>query len=798
MYCWKDFSNRKQYLEDVNSLVSELAAPVKAFRVFALEKAIRSGESEELLKALSARLQFEDDDECLMLLRHAISSVEERLSRRKAPAKPVPEKISPAAFAKMPPEQQLDALRKTPTAVLKKDGGVATIKFLWQAACKPVVKAEIIRRCSSFWPAELADFLEIGLNDNSSVLQIACLEAIIARFPDRLQKNFDRLVMSADPIIRATAIRGLARKHPASAATFLSESLRKGDYYTRLAALRAMSIMPFNLNKSGIIELLGREKDERLQKIAAAIILSNPDREIPFRICDIIEKTPQSRHEFLVELQKNCCAMIRMAEICPDFNQFLATLKKYPKRIKARHFVQSCINAYDGADPETRRELFLLLQEKRQVREVAEAIDNMKASDSHELLKLVFETRQARPAAAEVKTTATPVVTSQPAQAEESPDLLKRLLRIRAVGDKGAREKISEAFAAGRAGTNLLPSAFRAAIACEDNRWGDRARQVLRSDSEDLIAAALEYLAAFDSESFMLQIRVFINSPSLIVRTALLRSLCRQSPENARELLASMLGDKDARVREKAISSLIHFEFASIRDLLPAFLERESNPEMLNACLSFYLTNPVMESTFDLTRLAALRPEMQGLFNKTCNMLKETLIEFNIASEEEISSYIERQTTAHAESEKNREEKLEKERLEKLAAKVKWNLSDSFSELSEYYPLLKRIFLGGMLLLALFFYLSGSEEDTVPEAAPGYTAVASQISEFRLSVRQFNSNDGSISAITQDNQKILALPRPGKAFIANPGDSIVIRAMPFRTLPDQTLVVKTIEVINSR
>mgnify|MGYP003823849969 CR=1 FL=1 len=782
-------------MEDVNSLVSELAAPVKAFRVFALEKAIRSGESEELLKALGARLQFEDDDECLMLLRHAISSVEERLSRKKAPAKPASEKISPAAFAKMPPEQQLDALRKTPTAVLKKDGGVATIKFLWQAACKPVVKAEIIRRCSSFWPAELADFLEIGLNDNSSVLQIACLEAIIARFPDRLQKNFDRLVMSADPIIRATAIRGLARKHPASAATFLSESLRKGDYYTRLAALRAMSIMPFNLNKSGIVELLGREKDERLQKIAAAIILSNPDREIPFRICDIIEKTPQSHHEFLLELQKNCCAMIRMAEICPDFNQFLATLKKYPKRIKARHFVQSCINAYDGADPETRRELVLLLQEKRQVREVAEAIDNMRASDSHELLKLIFEPR---PAAAEAKNTTTPVVTSQSAQKEESPDLLKRLLRIRAVGDKGARETISEAFAAGRTGANLLPSAFRAAIACEDNRWGDRARQVLRSDSEDLIAAALEYLAAFDSESFMLQIRVFINSPSLIVRTALLRSLCRQSPENARELLASMLGDKDARVREKAISSLIHFEFASIRDLLPAFLERESNPEMLNACLSFYLTNPVMESTFDLTRLAALRPEMQGLFNKTCNMLKETLIEFNIASEEEISSYVERQTAAHTESEKNREEKLEKERLEKLAAKVKWNLSDSFSELSEYYPLLKRVFLGGMLLLALFFYLSGSEEDTVPEAVPGYTAVASQISEFRLSVRQFNGNDGSISAITQDNQKILALPRPGKAFIANPGDSIVIRAMPFRTLPDQTLVVKTIEVINSR
>ncbi len=778
-------------MEDLNSLIAELSAPVKAFRVFAIEKAIRSGDSTDLLKALQSRRQFEDDDECMMLLNHAISSVEERQARKttgKDNAKP---KITPADFARMKADEQLEALRKTAVSTFKKDGGTKAIQILWQTSVKAVVKAEIVRKCSAFWPDELADLLETSLSDDSSVLQIASLEAIISRFPDRLQKNFDRLVMSPDPIIRATAIRGLARRHPQSAAVFLAESLKKGDYYTRLAALRAISVMPFNLNKSSLIELLGREKDERLLKIIAAIMLSNPDREVPFRICDIIEKAPPARQSFLQDLQKNCCAMIRMAEICPDHNQYLATLRKYPNRIKARHFVQSCINTYESGDQATRNELVILLREKMLIAEVSEAVKTMlSSSDGSELLRLASE---------KPKVSETTIERSR--SGDEPADLLKKLLRIRTVGEEGSDKILESVFNSGKAGATIVPAAFRAAITCRNDRWCEKARQSLRSDNEDLVAASLEYLATFDSDSFMLQIRKFINSPSLIIRTALLRSLCRQSPESAYQLLSSMLADKDTRVREKAIGSLIHFEFSSIRDLLPPFLERENNMEMLNACLSFYLTNPVMESTFDLSRLSVTRPEMQSVFSKTCTALRETLVEFNIASEEEISSYMERQHQLAAESDKNKEEGLEKARLANLASTVKWNrsnISASIRDLSEFYPLMKRLFLGAMLLLALFFFLSGSDDDTVPSAIEGYTPIASQVTQFQLRVQRLNSSDGSITAITADNKSIMALPRPGKAFVANPGDQIVIRALPFRTLPDQTLVVKTIEVINSR
>ncbi|HNX75102.1 MAG TPA: HEAT repeat domain-containing protein [Candidatus Rifleibacterium sp.] len=773
-------------MEDLQSLISELSAPVKTFRIFAIEKAIRTGAAVELQRALQLQRSVEEDSECQMLLDHAIASVEERLANRGQPQSKKRTSVSPDEFARMSAPEQLHAISRTPAATLKKDS-LKTLQFLWQNATSAVVRAEIVKRCSQFWPEELVELLESNLYSGSQVLQIACLEAVITSFPERLQKHFDRLVMSPDPVVRATAIRGLARRHPQSAAIFLSQSLRKGDYYTRLAALRAISVMPFNLNRSSLVELLACEKDEKLLKIIAAIIISNPDREMPFRICDIIEKAPVSRREFLHDLQKNCCAMLKMAEICPDFQQYLATLKKYPNRLKARQFVQNCMNTWESADQLTRSELVILLREKMQVEEVKEAVTALAAGESSELLQLASE----KPA---IK--AEPVATPEPGNEQ---NLLKRLLRIRIAGEKDAIETIETAFKTGKPSGNLLPAAFRAAVFCQDARWREKASAFLRSDNEDLVATALEYLSNFDNDGFMLQIRNFINSPSMVIRTALLRSLCRENPDSARQLLASMLNDKELKVRGKAISSLVHFEFAGIRDLLTAFLERENNIEQLTACLSFYLANPVMESVYDLDRLSRIRPTLQHVFEKPRESIRETLLEFNIASESDINSYLEKRRCEETEKKASETEAKETARLNDLAGKISWNsISDKLPDLSEFYPVIKKGFLAVMFLLALFFFLSGSGEETATPHTEGYTPVAAEITEFRLKITSISSHDGSILALADDDRKILALPRPGKAFVARPGDSITIRAMPFRILPDQTLAVKTIEVINSR
>ncbi len=56
----------------------DLQAPVKSFRLFALERAMAMPPSAELLAALEAHRTTEDDEECQLLLIHAIGAIRQR------------------------------------------------------------------------------------------------------------------------------------------------------------------------------------------------------------------------------------------------------------------------------------------------------------------------------------------------------------------------------------------------------------------------------------------------------------------------------------------------------------------------------------------------------------------------------------------------------------------------------------------------------------------------------------------------------------------------------------------------
>lgn len=777
-------------MQDIENIIVELSAPVKTFRIFAIENAIKTGASPRLLEELKNCRAREDDPECIMLLEHAIASVSERLAQDTT-KKPGAKKVTLAEFSKLDVKQQLQIVKLTGSGTFKNQGAAEGIRNLIKNSTHDVVKAEIVKKCWAFWPDDFSEFLENGLNSSSITLQHACLEAVINRSPETLQKHFDKLVTSADPVIRATAIRGLAKKYPRNAAIFLAESLRKGDYFARLAALRAVSIMPFNLNRISLLEFIAHEHDQRLLKIAAAIFLANPDREIPFRLADIIERTSSSRADFLRELQTNCCNMIRMAEVCPDFPSYLKTLKKYPNRLKARNFVESCLTTYSSTeDKATRLELVKLLRDKIETPEVAEAVDlALKQNNDSELLVLAL-----KPAAKDEQIKTVSPSDKLAEAADKQSDILARLIRIRSKDKAKALETIKEAMQMTKAEPAILASAFRAAGFADDDRWTEKAAHTVKSDNEDLVAASIEYLANFANDEFLLHIRKFINSPSLIIRTALLRSLCRQNPEDARELLNSMLLDRDRRVREKAISSLIHFEFSSIREYLFNFLSREKELELIKMAMPFYLVNPLLESTYDLFSLSRQSIPAAKPASETLQNLKETLVELSMADRNEISNYLDKKEKS-AQEQATVEEQREAERLAEMAKKMKWqSISEKFSELSEYYGVLKNVFLGGMLLAALFFFLAGSGDVNDVEPEKGFNPVASQIQVMDLTVQQVGLKDGAILTINQNQEKILVLPRPGKAFNVNPGARISIRAMPFRSNAEGVLIVKTIEV----
>ena len=770
-------------LEDLENLILELQAPIKTFRIFAIEKAIKSGSSVRLLDELVKCRKLESDPECSMLLEHAVASVSGRLRKDDGAAA---SRVTLADFVRLSATDQLLVIKKTGTAQLKRDASAENIKKLLFMSTHAVVKAEIVKKCGSFWPTDFVSYLEDNLFSDSSTLQLACLEAIILKAPDLFRKHFEKLVTSRDPLIRAITVRGLAKKYPRSAAAFLADSLRRGDYYSRLAALRAISVMHFAPHRASLMELLSHEQDERLLKIAAAIVLANPDREVPFRICDIVVKSnDRKKADFLLELQKNCCSMIRMAELCPDFPLYMQTLKEYRQRAQAVLFVENCLSVYESSQEATRHELVQLLREKGLAPEVMTAIKSALAKEpQNELLKRVLASVAVKAEAHDVR-------------ADGADQLLKKLVRIRSEKDPGALETISSALSDKKSDSAIIAAALRAAVAAGDKSWSNRAVSMLRRDSEDLQAAALEYLAAHDNDSFMLQVRIFIKSPSLIVRTALLRSLCCRHPDDARELFQSMLADKDHKVREKAVGSLIHFEFSSVREMLTACLEREKDESLLRAGVAFYLANPMVESVYDLRLLEQNRPEHREIFANAASALIDTLSELGVAAETEVRDFVSQRQKDEQTRVASEEERLESQRIESLARKVNWkSFQETLSELSPLYPLLKKVFLVAMLFLGLLFFMAGSGDETHLVEPEGFKPVVAEIGDYQLIVQQVGLDDGAVLAADDQREKYLVLPRPGKAFRVRPGDKLMIRALPFRRDPDGVLIVKTLEIIN--
>lgn len=63
-----------------NSYISELSAPVKSFRIFALEQIIREGNTSDVLDALKIRETLEEDEECKLLISYAMHAVTDRMA----------------------------------------------------------------------------------------------------------------------------------------------------------------------------------------------------------------------------------------------------------------------------------------------------------------------------------------------------------------------------------------------------------------------------------------------------------------------------------------------------------------------------------------------------------------------------------------------------------------------------------------------------------------------------------------------------------------------------------------------
>jgi hypothetical protein len=760
-------------VQDTTNIIQELTAPIKTFRVFAIEKAIKTGNSSKMLDALKAAKKNEQDSECQMLLEHAIKKIEQRLGLSKIPEPDKDKEELLENFSQLKPYEQLDFIRNTGANWLFENEN--RFSSVYKIIKHPVVMAELVKKCMFNWPTEKIDNLEKFLFSESSVLQLACLEALIYIDPTLLQKHFEKLILGKDPLVRALAIRGLAKTYPESAAEFLKDCLRKGDKYNRIAALRVCSVMPFDLIKSALLELLFRETDKRALNITAAIVLANPDKEIPYRLAEQIAKADKIKHKFLSDLLGKTCEMVKLAHLCEDFRHYFDSVKVHLRRNKARFFVLSLAAAYNEAGPKQRSNFKQIFTKKLKSPEIAATVKEIN-QENPELLKSLCETQK-------------PTTDTEKDSTKEKPAFVTELLAYIGSDENCPVEKTEKALA--QDNPTIVSTALRSAATAD---WVQKAKDLTRSNDEEIVSAAFEYLAKFSSEDFLLLVRGHINSSSLLVRTTLLRSLCGISTQSAIELLESMLADNSKSIRKKAIGSLIHFEFASIRGILYNYLSKEKDRELVNSCLSFYLTNPMLESTFDLETL-----KTDSLFSDEIDQVQTSLNailqELGIADGEEIHSFIQ-EKKKKAEKEKFQEDAKKKEELKKLKNKVAWqSFSDKISDLGTPVAVLKAAIIAAIVIgIASLFLFGDRQSKPEVKVARKTSPIAGKMQNFILVVQIIDPSNGALVGLNENKEFIRALPRPGKEFVLSQGDKVKLRGLPFKIAPDGTILVKTVSI----
>ncbi len=248
-------------IPNLTELKSELTAPVKSIRIFAISRAIELKASQELLDCLCDCLKQETDPECQMLLQHAVNNARQNMAVQSEKSETTLEEIE-RLFPVSDPEKQLDLLTSIKTSKIKNMDPVSLVPKLLQAVGCPVVASAVVRKFTRYWPENSLEFLVTNVFSTTKCLQIACIETLMKAFPDRLKSQLHKIIHVNDPVIRSLAILTMSSFFPELAADFIVDSLEKGDYYSKATALQVCSTMNFSLIKQSILNLIQTDSDQ--------------------------------------------------------------------------------------------------------------------------------------------------------------------------------------------------------------------------------------------------------------------------------------------------------------------------------------------------------------------------------------------------------------------------------------------------------------------------------------------------------------------------------------------------------
>jgi hypothetical protein len=645
-------------------IISDLSNPFPAFRVFALEQAIKTGSSRELLDALEARQHQERHEECLLLLGYAIPAVKDRLTPGTSSFGSPPPSLAdlPDRFLQGNAYQRFTLLLHLDQKAVQE---LLPLSGSWfQAEKDPIVAAQILRQFGDSWSLQEIPLIQGFLHSPRISLQVAALEVLTRRAPTLLSEYLPRLLTDADPRIQSLAIKGLAELDPDAAIAHFEQMLRSADPICRSSALRISIFLPFDRLKPLLLAFLAAEKDPALLEKAGLLFQHNPDLEVPFHLWEIADSAPPEKVELLKTIIQGACQNLRHSGVLKeDFPEFIERLKSWIQQRSAAKFVQECLAFFQNPDEKLRPEVEARIRQslrKETCRQAFhQALDWPIAASLKTFLQTLLQSHLPPPPRAP---------TLAPEKASPAPGPSDPLLEISAApplpdfapapvaGGPGGRimdivswpadqsdslrSELTRVFQDGSSDDALQASGLRAARKFGFSDFLGSAQSALRKGDPHLVSAALEYINTFDRDHFLPRLGKYLNSPHPRIKGTAIRILKDLDVSQAVSALKAMLSQGDPNQHKAALACMIHFDFFLVRSVLTEFLVRNSHTDLLGGGLCFFQANPELENLFSLFSIekACADADTRTILREEQEKLAHTLIITGTYSREIIAS----------------------------------------------------------------------------------------------------------------------------------------------------------------
>ena len=654
------------------NILDNLRVPIKSFRIFALEEVIRTGDSPEILSVLEEIRITEDDPECSMLISHAISAVQSRLTGTKEPQ---PVKVGNSTeflstWKEADDNMRMHIISNLP-ARLPKD--LRSIGPELLEGSSPIIAARVIRTFSRNWPEDKFNLITNNIHSDSLVLKLAALRTMVHLKPELLLPDLPALLSSQDPEIKALAIRGLVKIDKEEALKHLQALLLSASATERLAGIQNCPFLPFDMVKPLLLKYFAAESNAELLTKAGWIIEMNPDIEVPFRLFEIAERSPAKKTNLVKKVLNEAVRLLDKSGILG--NQFAAYTKKLQDWVNKRNalrYVRQVVAKLDEetVPPEIENNIIVTIKQPLFYETFKEAltwpISNRVKSRIYKYLGIPD------PNALPLDQTQAAASTQKPQTLIEKAQNLSQLELLANLTPQQAKEKFNQILLMithKDSSSDVKIAALQCLTRCRLSGAEDIAVRLIKHHDVALATAAVEYLGIVNPDCIFPYLGQCLKVSDVGMKSAALGILKNFDYNQAISYLRAMLYSNDKAQQNMAMECLNQFDFDLVRDMLTEFLCKDYPEPLLEAGLCHFAANPSADNVYSLYKIEQAH---KGKIAEQAKSLREACPE---PTEELASSITQTQTeTASAPTQTKEEKEAElKERLrvekEKKASK---------------------------------------------------------------------------------------------------------------------------------